>query len=339
MYLIKYKTSPYWQVVYKRNGKRTKVSTKEKKKSDALRFLLNFEDNLKKKLITPIISLQDFKKSYINYLEISKSRTYKRSVKASFDELHKAVGERTINNITKQIAESFVLNKFKDSKYVAHSHLRNLKAAFNKAIEWNYIPVNPFVRIKLPTIPTPIPAFITEIELEEILEKTNSELLKDIFVTLYNTGMRAGEICNLEWNDIDLDKRFIKISNKEDFLTKNRKERVVPINDNVMKILDRRFPKIININSKQYVFYRVLGVKLNVDYLSKNFKRAVRAAGIGDQIHLHTLRHSFASCLVQKGVSLYVIRDLLGHSDLKTTQIYSHLQQQNLFDAVNLLSK
>lgn len=339
MYLIKYKTSPYWQVVYKRNGKRTKLSTKETKKSEALKFLTNFEANQKRLTLQPIITLQEFKNIYLKYLEISKSKSYKKSVRMSFNHLELIIGTKNIDQITKQHAESFTLNKFRNSKYTAYSHLRNLKAAFNKAIEWNYISINPFVRIRLPKIPTAIPAFITEYELKEILDKTKNKLLKDIYTTLFNTGMRAGELCNMEWNDIDFENRVIRISNKEDFFTKNRKERVVPMNDNVYKLLKKRFPKIIGINTKQYVFYRVLGVKLNVDYLSKNFKRSVKAARLDNRIHLHSLRHSFASCLVQKGVSLYVIRDLLGHSDLKTTQIYSHLQQQNLLDAVNLLSK
>lgn len=71
------------------------------------------------------------------------------------------------------------------------------------------------------------------------------------------------------------------------------------------------------------VFFRYEGIKLNEDFVSKQFKKSVRAAGLNDKIHFHTLRHSFASMLVQRGVSLYVVKELLGHEDLSTTQIYS----------------
>jgi integrase/recombinase XerD len=81
----------------------------------------------------------------------------------------------------------------------------------------------------------------------------------------------------------------------------------------------------------------MFSVKLNEDYISKTFKQAVRDAELDNSIHFHSLRHSFASSLVQKGVSLYVVKELLGHEDLATTQIYSHLQKENLTEAVNLL--
>ncbi len=66
-------------------------------------------------------------------------------------------------------------------------------------------------------------------------------------------------------------------------------------------------------------------------------KKAVRESGLNDNIHFHTLRHSFASRLIQKGVSVFVVKELLGHEDIKTTQIYSHLKTENLSEAVNLL--
>lgn len=98
-----------------------------------------------------------------------------------------------------------------------------------------------------------------------------------------------------------------------------------------------RFKKVKDVNNNDYIFYRVIGIKLNEDYVSKQFKKAVRDSGLNDNIHFHTLRHSFASRLIQKGASVFVVKELLGHEDIKTTQIYSHLQTQNLEEAVNLL--
>ena len=87
----------------------------------------------------------------------------------------------------------------------------------------------------------------------------------------------------------------------------------------------------------EFIFYRKPGVKLNSDFISKQFKKAIRKAELSEEIHFHSLRHSFASALVQRGVSLYAVKELLGHENIKTTQIYSHLQKENLMEAVNLL--
>jgi len=80
-----------------------------------------------------------------------------------------------------------------------------------------------------------------------------------------------------------------------------------------------------------------MDIKLNEDYASKHFKKAVRAAGLNDNIHFHTLRHSFASRLILKGVSLFVVKELLGREDIRTTQIYSHLKTENLVNAISFL--
>ncbi|MBE0551903.1 MAG: tyrosine-type recombinase/integrase [Ignavibacterium sp.] len=92
-----------------------------------------------------------------------------------------------------------------------------------------------------------------------------------------------------------------------------------------------------NSNPDDFIFNRKTDIKFNEDYVSKQFKKALRAAELNDDIHFHNLRHSFASNLVQRGVNLYVVKELLGHEDIKTTQIYSHIQNQNLYDAVCLI--
>jgi len=149
--------------------------------------------------------------------------------------------------------------------------------------------------------------------------------------------MRLGEIINLKWNAVDLTAKTILVCNTEQFTTKSKKERIIPISKKIFDLLNRRIPKIISIKNDEYVFPKMKGIKYNEDYVSKSFKKAVRAAQLDDAIHFHTLRHSFASNLVQRGASIYVVKELLGHGDISTTQIYSHLQKENLVNAVNLL--
>jgi len=151
--------------------------------------------------------------------------------------------------------------------------------------------------------------------------------------------MRAGELVNLKWSWIDLEEGIITVRNTETFRTKSGNERIIPINDTLKIVLNKRFPKIIDISKDEYVFTKIKGIRLNVDFVSKNFKKISRKLNLNEDYHLHTIRHTFASNLVQRGVDLYTVKELLGHSDLKTTQIYSHLKRSNLIEAVTKLNK
>ncbi len=86
-----------------------------------------------------------------------------------------------------------------------------------------------------------------------------------------------------------------------------------------------------------YVFTSPDGKKLRVGYVSHRFKKNVRAAGLSDEFHFHSLRHTGATWLVQGGVSIYAVQKLLGHSSISTTQVYSHLEVENLFQYVDQL--
>ena len=126
------------------------------------------------------------------------------------------------------------------------------------------------------------------------------------------------------------------IKNSDQFITKTKQERVIPIHPKVEQILKSRFP-FCKEKENHFIFYRVPGIKLNGEFISKQFKKGVRAAKLSPKIHFHTLRHSFASALVQRKVDIYTVQKLLGHNKIQTTQIYSHLQKENLSQAVNLL--
>ncbi|MFZ2325086.1 MAG: tyrosine-type recombinase/integrase [Ignavibacteriaceae bacterium] len=140
----------------------------------------------------------------------------------------------------------------------------------------------------------------------------------------------------MRWNWIDFLQNQITVKCSDEFQTKSKKERIVPMSEKVRSIFFRRFNSASH-NPDEVVFYSRKGKMLYQEAISKQFKKVIRKSNLSDKIHSHTLRHSFASVLVQKGVSLYVVKELLGHEDLATTQIYSHLQKQNLKDAINLL--
>jgi integrase/recombinase XerD len=238
-----------------------------------------------------------------------------------------------LKDIESRKVEKFLMLVFHRAKYSAGLYLRTLKASFNKAIQWGYIDSNPFNNIKLPKSIKHIPEFIGVEELNKIIDLTDNLILKDIFVTAFYTGLRQSELINLKWNSIDFSNNIITVKNSDDFTTKSKKERIIPMNNIVIQLMKR----LKKSSTADYIFPNAKNYKFHPDTVSKKFKKAVRAAKLSEAIHFHTLRHSFASNLVRKGVSLYVVKELLGHEDISTTQIYAHLDNKALINAINLL--
>ncbi len=338
MFISKSKKSPFLQLTYEVKGKRTTVSTKTTSLNEAYKFMANFQISPhEQKQQMKNVLLSKFNEEYSLYVSNSKSKSYLRSIGLSLSQLRLFCGDININWIDTRTLDKFITTVYARAPKAASLYYRTLKAAFSKAVVWNYISENPFKKIKAPKPIKTFPVFISMSELNLILENTSETYLNNIFITGYYTGMRLGEILNMKWNWINFEQNVIKVQCSEAFTTKSKKERIIPISQTLRNVLLNQFPKVINVDKNNYVFVRVPGIKLNENFVSKQFKKVVRAAGLDDKTHFHTLRHSFASMLVQRGVSLYVVKELLGHEDLSTTQIYSHLQSQNLKDAVNLL--
>lgn len=343
MYLVKNNKSPYYQVVYFNNGKRSTKSTNETDIRKAKQFLVTFnpddaiheKENLATIQHEYELSLTTFLNEYLGYVKPTKSKSYIISIKLSFNKFIEYAGDIQLTNVTNRIIDQFIAFTFKRTQRGASHYFRTLKAAFNKALEWNYISTNPFLSVKFPKIVKSYPAFLTEDELFIIQCNSGYSHLHDIFKVAFYTGMRLGELINMRWNWIDFHKKIITVKCLEDFSTKNKKERIIPMSDAVWLTLNNRF-QINSHSAEDFVFYRILNKKLHDETVSKQFKSIVRNSFLNNKIHFHSLRHSFASLLVQRGVSLSVVKELLGHEDLATTQIYAHLQQQNLREAINL---
>lgn len=334
MYLSKVKKSGIWYVYYrKENRNKTRRSTGTKIKREALLFLTNFEKHLHSKKLKPKITISQWKDEYLEKVKIlftAKSFTLSRNTVNKF--VNHIDGDILMTDFEPSVAENYILSIYQRAKHSAALTNRILKAFFNKykaSYPRPYFP-NPFQNIKL-RIPQNNPVFITQQELEEILKKENVFVLKSIYQFAFYTGMRVSEINNLQWNDVDRRTSIINVRNRENFTTKSKRERVIPIGKVVSGILDKMDKSV------DYVFANPKGTNYDGGHVSRRFKECVRQAGLNEKIHFHTLRHSFGSSLVQKGVSLYVIQKLLGHSSITTTQIYSHLRNEDLQNAIMIL--
>ena len=319
---------------------------------------------------TSAVTLRVFAEEYKSHIQSSKSVSYFRSVNTSMNYLLKFFSPQTlINSISLREVESFMIFLQNNVKKGYAVYYKNLKAAFNKAMDWSYVNENYFTKVKLPKRQKLAPVFISSDQLAVITKQIKFDMVRDAAAIGFYTGMRRDEIVNLKWKNVNLDAKIITVGDEE-FITKGRKQRFIPICEEAMEILkrrkegvgggwlevgcgeDRSHPalqsytgqdevKIYRLSKENngggYVFCKSNGERFTGDYFSRRFKRACKAAGMDKSIHFHSLRHSFASNLAQQGVSLYVIKELLGHSSVSTTEIYSHLNIETLKEAISVL--
>jgi len=300
-----------------------------------------------------VVTLRVFADEYSNLIKQNRSVAYYNSVVISLRHFTDFFGlQRSIQSIGLKEVESFISNLQQKVNKGYRVYVRTLKAAFNKAIDWGYIKDNYFIKVKLPKKQKVNPAYIDERQLLLICQKIDVDVVKEISILGFYTGMRLNELVNLTWRNVNLTTRIMTVGD-EDFTTKGRNQRYIPICDEAFEVLVRRrgtpsfifplnplCPSDISPLKKggeylsPYVFRKSNGQPYTGDFISKSFKRACKAVGTDKAIHFHSLRHSFASNLAQKGVSLYTIKELLGHSSISTTEIYSHLNMDSLKDAI-----
>jgi len=211
--------------------------------------------------------------------------------------------------------------------------VRTLRAIFNFAIKNRMCQTNPTKGLDLlRVIDSAEPRFLTRSECDQLLAHSHGRL-RDIFFVFLNTGLRLGELINLQWGDIDFSRGLLCVRKKPDWHPKT-KEREVPLNQPTLELLERRVTDYVSL--AHYVFGDENGGKLR-RRLRKDLIRVAERAGIKGLTKIHSLRHTFASHLVMSGVDLPSVQALLGHSDIQTTMMYAHLTPNHLSGAVDRL--
>lgn len=215
-----------------------------------------------------------------------------------------------------------------------NTEVKCLQGIFNLAMDWNYCKANPGKGVDMLKLEVnKAPDFLTKTQCKKILEGAD-DFMRPILYTFLHTGMRKAELENLEWNDVDFDRKKIKIRYKDNWRPKTS-EREIPINNGLMDVFLAQKAKAGD--GLSLVFPRD-GEKIEPNYLRKKFMQLTKALGFGDITCVHTLRHTFASHLVMSGVDLPTVQKLMGHSDITTTMIYSHLADEHVERAVEKLN-
>lgn len=281
---------------------------------------------------------------FINYLSAEKdiSTSTKVNYSSDFDIflkfLHQNGLKPELQTITTPIIRKY-LSYLKITKSYSNNTMRrkihSLSSFFKFLIEQEYIEKNPMLPVHAPKLEQKLPIYLKENEIKKLIsmpfKHSRNNQLRDkcILETLAMTGIRRQELLGLDWQYIDFGTKTITVING-----KGKKQRVIPITDPLVSdlwaYLQTRLPLTSNA-----VYLSGEGNRLSTTAIEQLFKRYISLAGLnGKGYTIHKLRHSYASLLVQNNVSILSVQQLLGHSDLNSTKIYSHVNTNFLREEV-----
>ncbi len=335
MFLSKNPNGFFYLFYFDEFGKRHKVSTKCKYKSDALAFLQDFKQKEQEhKIRLQRKSLSQFTKDFLTYSKSVHTPKTQRTIKTAFREFIRIVKDVRLDKVGIREIEGFLAQKKAEaSDWTGRKYYIALASAFETAKRWGYIASNPFRLVEKPKVRELQPAFFTKLEFQTLLRAINDNDFRELCLCAVSTGLRLSELTSLQWSNIDFVRKVIFVQNSETFSTKSKKNRAVPMSEQLWRSLAVRK----EFATCELVFHRNTK-RLREEFVSKTFKNYVRIAGLSEKLHFHSLRHTFATWLVQEGVSIYEVQKLLGHSSISVTQIYSHLAASELHGAVNKIS-
>lgn len=237
-----------------------------------------------------------------------------------------------IENIKDSDIETFVyslekkystrtINRFKVS-------IRNL----HKYLNFKYDIKDPSLNITVSKGEKRLPIYATKNEIEQLMSIFNDDIPEQLLdhallETIYGLGLRVSECCSLKTNQVNIDDGFVKI------LGKGNKERIVPIPHDTLQIMKKYYMNVRPLwlkKSSNYFYINKRGNKIYSEYVERMLKNSIIEADISKKLTPHKLRHSYATHLLEGGADLRTIQELLGHSDISTTEIYTHVESKRL---------
>lgn len=200
--------------------------------------------------------------------------------------------------------------------------LTNLSHIFRMAVKWGYVDTNVVRNVERFKLTRTTPRYLSQREVESLLNAASGTYIYPILVTALHTGMRKSELFNLQWNDINFTEGTITIQGKADWHTKNYRARTMQMTP----VLESALLELWRCRRCDYVFHNNGRRRA---YIDGTLRTVCRMAGL-DGVTLHTLRHTFASHLVLNDVTLREVQELMGHASYETTLRYAHLSPEHV---------
>lgn len=282
---------------------------------------------------------QDKIDDFLTFLLIDKKysnntiESYKRDLNKYKDYVVNELNE-SLNEVKKEDLKHYLvyLNaKQLDSKSISRN-ISSIRSFYKFLLTENYVVTNPIELIELPKIKKTLPTVLSLEEVDKLLDIKLTDHYsyrnKAMLELMYATGLRVSELINLKIHDVDLDNALVRT------LGKGSKERIIPMGDYAIKYVKEYLlyhrSNLIKLSNNDYLFINNHGRQLTRQGFFKILKKIAKEKDIKTPFSPHTLRHSFATHLLDNGADLRSIQELLGHSDIVTTRIYTHTQNNKL---------
>ena len=275
---------------------------------------------------------ENYLNDYLTYLELEKGLSsntilaYQNDIMEFLNSAEKPLKEIKRKDISFYIKS---LNKKELTPSSITRKIASLKGFFKFLSFREIIEINPLLSISSPKIPKKLPRVLTISQIDEILKNHLTTLENAVIELLYSTGARVSELVKLELKNLNLNQKTIKVFGK------GSKERIIPINQKCAKILKKYLKKrelieqkYFDSKDKKYLFLKENGKKITRQYVYLLIRK--QGELIDKKISPHTIRHSFATHLLEHGADLRVVQELLGHASIVTTQLYTHISKNTL---------
>ena len=281
--------------------------------------------------------------SFLDYLSVEKG--YSENTIAAYRNDLVGLADYARNNgsisrwhdFSRQTMMGYLLD-LKERGYVATTVARKVAATrsfFNFLVNEGIITKNPTENISSPAVgkalPKPIPVEQVKLLLEQPAKLSTSEAKRDraMLELLYASGMRISELVALNLDDVNLQgEYFVRCFGK------GRKERIIPlyrqIAENIKQYIDEERPKLARGRKEEALFLNARGERITRQGFWQKLKEYAKSAGLSSQISPHTLRHSFATHMLNNGADLRSVQELLGHANISITQVYTHLTTEHM---------